>query len=67
VSFKTNLEAAAQADGQYPIPPELEEAYFYKQGICVWPLGYRTMPDHLIEKIKLLWHLDNVAAKSQRE
>lgn len=58
-----NLKAQAEQTGKFDIGTELEEAYFITKGIP-FPT-YRMMPPNLINKIRLIFELHNIAEKAQ--
>lgn len=59
-SFRANLETIAQQRKRAEYPPELNDAYMMQR------LGWtyqelRATPQHIVNEILLVWHLENVA------
>lgn len=60
-TFKINKEAEIRVKGKYELPSEWEEAVFLSRG---WTMeAYRTTPHYLINRVSLIWHLDNELEK----
>lgn len=58
-TFKTSLEAQVSHGGTYKIPEEMDESYIIlKTGWTIFEV--RATPVHIIEKLRLHWHLENM-------
>lgn len=63
-TFKIDLEATVSNKGKLKIPPELVEVYVMSK--MKWTASeYRAQPEHVIDKLLFLWHLENVAQEAQ--
>ena len=63
MSFRENLEASAALKGQFKIPERLSDAQILNRtGWAWWEL--RTTPDHIIEELLFIWHLEQIAEKA---
>lgn len=59
IRFKIDLEAQVSHKGTYEVPTELNEAYILKR--TGWTFAeLRATPAHIVEKLSLLWHLENM-------
>lgn len=64
MSFRTDLETAAQNRKDIKIGPELLDAYIMDKQQWTYP-ELRATPKHIIEELLFLWHLDNVRQKAE--
>lgn len=60
------MEARAQQskDGSFALPDELTDPYLMKAMQWSW-FDLQTCPAHIVDKLKLLFHLDNIVEKKR--
>lgn len=62
---KARLETFADHKAEIRIPDEMMEAYFcHKYGWTVQE--YRAQPAHIIEQMRFIWQLENIAEQASR-
>lgn len=63
MTFISNLETQVKhKDGEYKIPPEMDESYIIlKTGWNIFEV--RACPAHIIDKLRLHWHLETLGNK----
>lgn len=65
-TFVAKLETQVQQKGTYKIPAEMDETYIIlKTNWTIWDV--RATPAHIIEKLKIHWHLENLQQEYQNK